>query len=49
MNSITASQIRTEGITAIEKWLAVACEAVITVRGEGKFVVVDMQRYNYLQ
>ncbi len=49
MNSITASQLRTEGIAAIEKQIAVDYEAVITVRGEEKFVVMDMQRYNYLR
>ncbi len=49
MNSITASQLKTEGIAAIEKQLAIHCETVITVQGKEKFVVMDMQRYNYLQ
>ncbi len=49
MNSITASELRAEGIAAIEKRLAVDCEAVITVQGKDKFVVMDMQRYNYLR
>ena len=49
MNSITASELRAEGIAAIEKRLAVDCEAVITVQGKDKFVVMDMQRYNHLR
>ncbi len=49
MNSITASQLRTDGVAAIEKSLAVDCEAVIIVNGEERFVVMDMQRYNYLR
>ncbi|CAK8724395.1 MAG: hypothetical protein CDV28_10285 [Candidatus Electronema aureum] len=49
MNSITASQLRTEGVAAIEKCLSGDCEAIITVRGEARFVVMDMQRYNYLR
>ena len=49
MNSITDDQLRTEGIAAIERHLAVDCEAVITVQGKARFVVMDMERYNYLR
>jgi PHD/YefM family antitoxin component YafN of YafNO toxin-antitoxin module len=49
MNNITASQLKTEGVAAIEKVLAVDCEAVVMVRGKEKFAVMDMQRYNSLR
>lgn len=49
MENITDNQLKTEGISAIEKHLAVDRELVITVRGKEKFVVMDMQQYNYLR
>ncbi len=49
VNNITANQLKTEGISAIEKHLAVDRELVITVRGKEKFIVMDMQQYNYLR
>uniref|UniRef100_UPI0040570671 type II toxin-antitoxin system Phd/YefM family antitoxin n=1 Tax=Candidatus Electronema sp. TaxID=2698783 RepID=UPI0040570671 len=49
MNNITANQLKTEGISAIEKHLAVDRELVITVRGKERFVVMEMQHYNYLR
>ena len=49
MNNITAHQLKTEGISGIEKRLAGDREAVITVRGKEKFVVMDMEHYNYLR
>ena len=49
VNNITANQLKTEGISAIEKHLAVDRELVITVRGKERFVVMEMQQYNYLR
>ncbi len=49
MNNITANQLKTEGIAAIERHLAVDREVVVTVRGKERFVVMDMQQYNYLR
>ena len=49
MNTITANQLKTKGISAIESNLHDERELVITVRGEEKFVVMDMQHYNYLR
>jgi PHD/YefM family antitoxin component YafN of YafNO toxin-antitoxin module len=49
MNVITANQLKTKGISAIENNLATNNELVITVRGKEKFVVMDMQHYNYLR
>lgn len=49
MNTITANQLKTKGISAIESNLDNQSELVITVRGIEKFVVMDMQHYNYLR
>jgi prevent-host-death family protein len=49
MNTITANQLKTKGISVIENNLNSDHELVITVRGKEKFVVMDMQHYNYLR
>ncbi len=49
MNTITANQLKTKGISVIESNLTKDNELVITVRGKEKFVVMDMQHYSYLR
>ncbi|OEU49633.1 MAG: prevent-host-death protein [Desulfobulbaceae bacterium S3730MH12] len=49
MNTITANQLKIKGISLIENNLHDEHELVITVRGKEKFVVMDMQHYNYLR
>ncbi len=49
MNTITANQLKTKGISAIESNLDSGHELVITVRGKEKYVVMDMQHYSYLR
>ena len=49
MNIITANQLKTKGVSAIENNLLENQELVITVRGKEKFVVMDMKHYNYLR
>ncbi|MBI4618550.1 MAG: type II toxin-antitoxin system Phd/YefM family antitoxin [Desulfobacterales bacterium] len=49
MNIITANQLKTKGVSVIESKLADENELVITVRGKEKYVVMDMQQYNYLR
>ena len=49
MNTITANQLKTKGVSVIEDNLSVNHELVITVRGKEKFVVMDMKHYNYLR
>jgi len=49
MNTITANQLKTKGISAIQNNLLEDQELVITVRGKEKFVVMDMKHYNYLR
>ena len=49
MNTITANQLKTKGVSVIENNLAENHELIITVRGKEKFVVMDMEKYNYLR
>lgn len=46
---ITANELKTKGISAINKILSVASEAIITVRGKSKFVVLPIEEYNKLR
>ena len=49
MASITANELKTKGVSLIKNCLAHEPEAVITVRGKKKYVVMDMAYYNYLR
>jgi len=47
--TIPANELKTKGIKAVEQEIKENEEAIITVRGEHKYVIVDMNRYNYLR
>ena len=49
MPHIPANNLKTKGVSAIEAMLATQPEAVITIRGKERFVVMDMDRYHYLR
>ena len=49
MPNISANDIKTKGVSAIEAVLAHQPEAVISVRGKGRFVVIDLEHYHYLR
>ena len=49
MTTITANDLKTKGVSAIEPILAENHEAVISVRGKNRFVVMDMTTYNRLR
>ena len=49
MNTITANQLKTNGVSAIQNNLSKNQELVITVRGKETFVVMNMEHYNYLR
>ena len=49
MNTITANQLKTKGVSIIQNNLLQNQELVITVRGKEKFVVMNMEHYNYLR
>ena len=49
MNIITANELKTKGVASIGEHLAKNHEAMITVRGQKRFVVMDIKHYNYLR
>jgi hypothetical protein len=49
MPNISANDLKIKGISAIEAMLALQPEAVISVRGKERFVVMDMEHYHYLR
>jgi PHD/YefM family antitoxin component YafN of YafNO toxin-antitoxin module len=49
MSNLTANDLKTKGIAAIESVLAECSEATVSVRGKDRFVVMDIARYHYLR
>ena len=49
MSHISANDLKTKGIAAIELALSNAPEAIVSVRGKDRFVVMDMAQYHYLR
>ncbi|MFA7496807.1 MAG: hypothetical protein WCY67_10925 [Acidithiobacillus sp.] len=49
MSHISANDLKTKGISAIELALSDAPEAIVSVRGKDKFVVMDLAHYHYLR
>jgi hypothetical protein len=49
MPHISANDLKTRGIAAIELALTAGSEAIVSVRGKDKFVVMDMAHYYYLR
>ena len=49
MNSITANELKTKGVTVVENALQSDDEAIITVRGKDKYMIIDMNKYNKLR
>ncbi|HHH50750.1 MAG TPA: prevent-host-death protein [Campylobacterales bacterium] len=46
---IPANDLKTKGVSIIESMLEKLDEVLISIRGKNRFVVVDMNRYNYLR
>lgn len=49
MTVVTANDLKTKGISDIERALQDAQEAVISVRGKPRYVVMDITHYDYLR
>ena len=45
MNTVTANELKTKGISALEACLADEKEAIITVRGKDRYVVMEIDEY----
>jgi len=49
VNTISANDLKTKGVSAIEQALAVQPEASVTVRGQVKYVVMSREEYTRLR
>ncbi|MGS2716650.1 type II toxin-antitoxin system Phd/YefM family antitoxin [Eionea flava] len=49
MNSLTANELKTKGVSAVEAHLAINEEVIISVRGQDKYVVMDLEKYAKLR
>ena len=49
MSDISANDLKVRGVASIEAGLADASEAIISVRGRKRFVVMDVAHYEYLR
>ena len=46
---ISANDLKMKGISALEAELAECSEAIITVRGKSRFVVMSIEQYHHLR
>ncbi|MGP1630616.1 MAG: hypothetical protein ACTS5V_11800 [Giesbergeria sp.] len=49
MSYISANDLKTKGVAAIEAVLSEHAEAIVSVRGKDRFVVMDMAHYHHLR
>ena len=49
MSHISANDLKTKGVAAIEAALGDTPEAIVSVRGKDKFVVMEIAHYHYLR
>jgi hypothetical protein len=49
MTQLSANDLKTKGVSAIEEQLAHQPEVIISVRGKGRYVVMGMDHYHYLR
>ena len=49
MSALAANDLKTKGISAVEARLAVDEEVVISVRGQDRYVIMDLEKYNKLR
>ena len=49
MSHISANELKTRGIAAIEQVLAEKPEAIVSVRGKDRFVILEIGQYQYLR
>ncbi|WP_428737688.1 prevent-host-death protein [Sulfurimonas sp.] len=47
--TIMANDLKTRGVTILDEALKLEDEAIISVRGKSKYVVMDLEHYNYLR
>lgn len=45
MNTLTANELKTKGVSAVEARLKTDEEVIISVRGQDRYVVMDIEKY----
>lgn len=48
-NIVSANELKTKGISRLDEITASGEEAIISVRGKNRYVVLTMEQYNYLR
>jgi len=48
-NIITANELKTRGVQALNQATADGSEAIITIRGKDKYIVLPIESYNHLK
>ena len=48
-NIVTANDLKTKGVSIIDEITSETGEAIISVRGKNKYVVLSMEEYNQLR
>jgi PHD/YefM family antitoxin component YafN of YafNO toxin-antitoxin module len=48
-NIVTANELKTKGISRIDEITSNGDEAIISVRGKHRYVVLTVEQYNYLR
>lgn len=49
MTHINADELKTEGVAVLESTLSEHPEAIVSIRGRNRFVVMDIAHYQYLR
>ena len=49
METVTANELKTKGVSAVEDRLKIEGEVIITVRGRDKYVVMSLEKYSRLR
>lgn len=49
MSTLTANELKTRGVSAVEEGLKHDDEVLISVRGQHRYVVMDIEHYNRLR
>ena len=46
---ITANDLKTKGVTLLKDETSDGSEVIVTVRGKSKYVILPIEKYNYLR
>jgi len=49
MGTVTANELKTRGVSAVEERLETEDEVVISVRGQDKYVIMSLDKYSQLR